>query len=764
MAYWIGQTRDFNGFVRQVRACLLDSPRVKRTTQQDLAITGYVYNNLSDNPRNQSDVGFAIAETGGRTGVYRATCVKAGGGGVWSASSSVTVTITATNTIQDDANGDWIVDYGMAVGDLIRIEDAADSGNNNTFRISAINNNNATNDQLVVTADDVLTNVSSDAVTVYPIGQGAVFELEYDDDADGDPTADEHIGWLVSNVENYNKGFDVWFTLNRGNADWVIGDYWQFELEKGPLTFNDILLTTVENVIISGTDTLTLSALDQAQGVTWASLGFSDEDRIDISISSGTDTGLYRISNLTDSALTLQTTAGGAPGLTNETVTIQVTPKFEVSSSPVLNVVPTDPTITRSDGGSWVDDGFVAGGHLELESTVLNNAYWLVKTVTATVLTIDDSNEQVPMVAETLPATITVTPRNGSLQKWSEYRFRLNETSTDPTSDKDAISSSGVANGRLARPDGDGNYLTEWIGTGPGIDPINNPKSVNIGMQTQFLGSTRQNVEHRIQTVLSDSTFSAMSELINARVYTYLSVGTTLETFLQFDGDHIVGFSDVNTATTSWFYQGFIDVHGTENQIALPYFLGGNGDLQNETRDTTGDVRISAFFNPYSRSSTSSFQQDPPFSTAWFRWVDGQWFTVWNRQRNSGNSNDTTNFEDNIKIGVFPWRVGDGALDQQMGNFWSAIGNNQSDGFIGRLGRTPLEFDPVDRNFVLIPPTLWMDNPTKNVIGDLRGVYCIPGVGGVATKTRQTKGHRVFYMGQNHKSTSVDDFAALELK
>lgn len=763
MAHWIGQTRDYNGFVRQVRSCVLNAPRVKRTTTKDLAITGYVYNDSLDAARNQSDIGFAIAETDGRTGVYRATCVKAGGSGSWDASSSVTVTITTANTIQDDANGNWIVTYGMAVGDLIRIEDAADAGNNNTFRISAINNNNATNDQLVVTTDDTLTNVVSDAVTVYPIGSGAIFEVEYDDDADGDPTADEHVGWLVSNVENYTKSFELWMTLNRGNADWVVGDYWQFEFEKGSLTFNDILLTTVEGVVISGTNILTLSALDQAQGVTWASLGFSDEDRIDIAVSSGTDTGIYRISNLTDSALTLQTTAGGAPGLTNETVTIQVTPKFEVSGTPVLNVVPADPTITRSDGGSWIDDGFVVDGHLELEGSVSNDAYWLIKTVTATVLTIDDSNEQIPMVTETLPATITVTPRNGALQSWSEHRFRLTASGETTTSDDDAISTPGDANGLLIRPDGEGNYVTEWIGIGPGIDPVNNPKSVHVGMQTQFSGSTRQNVEHRIPTVLSDATFSAMSENLNSRVYTYLSVGTTIETFFQFDGDHVVGFSDVNTATTSWFYQGFVDLHGTENQIALPYFLGGNGDLENETRDTSGDVRLSAFFNPYSRSSSSGFQQDPPYSCAWFRWADGQWFTVWNNQRNSTNSANTTGAENNLKIAVSPWRVGDGDFDNAIGNFFSSTGNFESDNFIARLGRTPTSFDASNRHYVLIPPTLFMSHPTNNVIADLRGLYCIPGVGGVSTKTRQTKGHRVFYMGQNHKDTDENDFAALEL-
>lgn len=765
MAHWVGNTRDYNGFIRQARACLLNAPRVKRTTTKDLAITGYEYKDITNANRLQSDIGFAIAETDCRKGVYRATCVKAGGTATWSAGSAVTVTITGTNTIQDDANGNWVT-KGFAVGDLIKIEAAVDAGNNNTFRISAINNNNATNDQLVVATEDTLTNTTSDAITAYPIGGGAIFEVEYDNDGDGNPTADEHVGWIASNIEHYTKAFDLWMALNRGNADWAVGDYWQFELENGPLTQWDRITNTVRDVVISGTNTLTLSATDQAVGLTWAKLGYSDEDRIDISVSSGTDTGIYRISAITDSALTLQTTAGGAPGLTNETVTIQAAPKFEVSSDPVLSVVPTDPTITRDDvGGSWVDDGFLPGGHILLEGTVSNDGYWLVKTVTATVLTLDDSNEAFPLVTETLPATITVSPWNGTLQAWSEDRFRLKASGTILTSDNDAITAPGNANGLLIRPDSEGNYVTEWIGVGPGIDPINDLKQVNIGMQSQYDSSVRQNVEHRCFDIVSDNAFNLESAREQLRIYTYLSVGSTMETFMQFDGDHIVGFTDVNTATTSWFYQGFINLHGTPNQIPLPYFLAGNSFIQTFTRDTSNASLTQPLCRGVSEASGTAYEEDPDYSSNWFRWVDGQWFGVFTSQWRSGLTGTLS--VNPLKMAVWPWQNGTSYGSATTTSwFWNALGggsNQMTIDIIARMGRTPVAYDPTNRNYTLLPAVLWMEEPTINVIGEIKSIFAISGVGGLATKDRQTRGHRVFYIGQSHKETNVDDFIALEL-
>jgi hypothetical protein len=759
MAHWVGNTSDFNGFIRQVRACLLDAPRVKRSTTKDISVTGYVYNNISDVARGQSDVGFAIAETGAHHGVYRATCVKAGGTASWGAGQSVTVTISAGagGTIILDDNSSWVT-KGFAAGDLIKIEDAVDTVNNNVFRISTITTTSGTNDTITVTSDDTLAAETSDTITAYAIGNGGIFEVERDTTGNG--TVDTHIGWIASNVENYDKSFLLHLLLNRGNADWVVGDYWEFELEHGPLTYYDQLTVTVEDVVITGTNTLTLSDVDQLRGITWAGLGFSDENRIDIVVSSGTDTGIYRIDAITDSALTLQTTAGGAPGLTNETVTIQVVPKFEVSSDPVLNVVPTDPTITRDDvGGSWIDDGFLVGGHIQLEGTASNDGYWLIKTVTDTVLTLDDSGNGPALVTETLPTTITVTPRNGSLQAWTEHRFRLKSSGTTTTSSDDAISSSGVANGLLIRPDSDNNYVTEWIGIGPGIDSINNPQTVYIGMQSQFLGANRQNIEHRVFDVVSDASFSLMlSGYPNARAYSYMSAATVMETCLEFDGDHIVGFAD-DAASVEWFYQGYTAVYGTDNQHPRPLFNGASGIDGDDTRATSNGLTLNFLFDPISRSSSSSFETDPEYSSAWFRWVDGQYFGVFHRQvSNSELSELTVNPN---KVALYPYCQGTKAVDSVNSQFWG--GSNNQEALSSVLGRTPSTFDPTDRHFVMLPITLWMESPTANVIGELKGVYHIPGVGGLSTIDRQTKGHRVFYMGHNHKDTSANDFAALEL-
>lgn len=762
MAHWVGNTKDYNGFVRQARACLLDAPRVARSATKDLAISGYVYNDISDVARGQSDIGFAIAETLCQLGVYRATCLVAGGTSAWAAGVNLTVTFTAGagGTIQLDDNSDWTATHGFNVGDLMRIENAVDDANNNLFRISAIANNNATNDLLTVDAtEDTLAAETSDTITAYSIGSGAIFEMERDTTGNG--TVDTHVGWLASNVEAYSKIFDIWYTLNRGNADWVVGDYWEFTLEEGPMTRIENRVVDVIGVVISGTNVMTLSAKDQANGVTWASLGFTDENRIDIIVSDGTDTGKYRIDAITDSALTLLTLAGAAPALTNETVTIQAIPKFEVSSDPVLNVVPTDPTITRDDvGGDWLADGFLVGGHIELENSVSNNGYWRIKTLTATVMTIDDSINGNVMVTETLPATITATPRNGSLQTWTEHRYRLATSGTSPNSANDAISSSGVANGRLIRPTSDGNFVSEWIGIGPGIDSINNPKTVYIGMQSQYTGSTKQNIEHRNFDVVSDTSFGLMlAGLPDVRGYTFLSVASTIETFLEFDGDHITGFSDVNTATTTWFYQGYTAVHGTENQIPVPMFLGTSGIRSTDTRDTAVGTLIDFFFDGVSQSSTTGYQEDPQYSTAWFRWLDGQWFNCTPRQMNStGTANIAAG--EVIKMRIAPWESGLASQCNSNGDFFGGSGERASSTV---LGRTPASFDATDRHYVMLPCTLWMNVPTPNVIADLKGVKFIAGVGGLATKDRQVRGSRVFYMGQNHKGTGVTDFAALEL-
>jgi hypothetical protein len=464
--------------------------------------------------------------------------------------------------------------------------------------------------------------------------------------------------------------------------------------------------------------------------------------------------------------MTLQSIpGGGAPGLTNETVTIQAAPKFEVSSNPVLNVVPTDPTITRDDvGGSWIDDGFLPGGHLLLEDTTNNDGFWLVKTVTDTVLTLDDSNEAFPLVTETLGATITVSPWNGTLQAWSEDRFRLKASGEVLTSDHDAISAPGVANGLLIRPDSEGNYVTEWIGVGPGVDPINDLKQVNIGMQSQFSSSTLQNVEHRCFDTVSDNAFALESAREQLRTYTYLSVGSTMETFMQFDGDHIVGFTDVNTATTSWFYQGFISLHGTPNQIPLPYYLAGNSHLKTYTRDTSNGSLTQPLCRGTSTSSGTAYEEDPEFSSNWFRWVDGQWFGVFASQYRFDYANSLA--VNPLKMAVWPWQNRPSYGSAQINTwFWNTGGaaNAMSNDIIARMGRTPVAYDPTDRHYTLLPAVLWMEEPTINVIGELKGIFAISGVGGLATKDRQTRGHRVFYIGQAHKETNVDDFTALEL-
>lgn len=77
----------------------------------------------------------------------------------------------------------------------------------------------------------------------------------------------------------------------------------------------------------------------------------------------------------------------------DNTVELNITKEPDITATVLLgNVVFSDDnpdTITRQDGGSFVDDGFASGMRLEVSNSTSNNAIYTIDNVSEKVITLD---------------------------------------------------------------------------------------------------------------------------------------------------------------------------------------------------------------------------------------------------------------------------------------------------------------------------------------------------------------------------------------
>jgi len=101
-------------------------------------------------------------------------------------------------------------------------------------------------------------------------------------------------------------------------------------------------------------------------------------------------------------------TAGSLPSISPVIVSARVV--GEGTTDPLTNILSfnnSDPdTITRSDGGSFVTDGFEAGEQIRVQGSANNDGIYIIETVVAGVLTLDAGET---LAAEPSAAGVTVT-------------------------------------------------------------------------------------------------------------------------------------------------------------------------------------------------------------------------------------------------------------------------------------------------------------------------------------------------------------------
>lgn len=755
MAHEVLFSNNFNGFIRQVRSFLKDAPRVVRADHQDINNLGVTYTLSGGGSRPAGDILHIAPEVACPLGAYRATAVVAGGLSSYGAAVTPTVTFNvAARTIVRSA-GSWVTD-GFVAGQLIRIRDAVTAGNNGVFRILSITTTTNPDDTITLNTLDVLAaSDAADVITANPLGGGAIFDVRFNPLG-----ANTHIGWMASEVEFMDKNSDLWLFMRNGGA-WAVGDRADFTLELGNFSLSEdraVGRTVSFNDNSPSADSITRTDYNG----NFIRDGFINGGVVEV-IGSVSNDGRYLINTVSPKSIVLDSGAA----LTNEaSVAVTLIPRLQAT----VDFAAAGRTITRSVG-SFIDDGFLPGGQIEVQDAVdgANNDLFLIDSVTASVITLDASETIVDETAD----TVTITPRNVVLRKWTEHRYRWSATSgeTGP-----ALQS--LASGELPPvPDANGNYTSEWVGIGPGNDPINNPQTIYVGLQSQFSGTSRQNVELRGFDIVSDSPFGGLGNA-SPPVYIYLTFSPSMETYLRGDGEMFAGFCDVNTSVTEWFYGGFIDVHGTSGAHPRPIYVGGAGVDPVGTRAGSG-LRYEFFPAPVEVNSGA----DPKPASAYIRWVDGAWVAVGNNLISTTPADQT--YSDTTKRAfTWPylkdtftgptWVAADGSTVSPSngtinaatisGNFSGVQGNpNARLTMVAGMRPTPTTVTPVpNQRHGLLPVVVMMKNPSVAVIGDLRSIFFVSGTG-QASKNRILEDGRVYVVGQNHEKTNVQDFAAIEL-
>jgi hypothetical protein len=750
-----------NGFIRQLRSFLKDAPRVVRANDHDdINNLGVSYTLGGGGARPAGDILHIASEVGCPQSTYRATVIVASTiEGSYQTNINRTVTFsTAARTITDDGGGDWST-AGVVVGDLIRIDNAVTAGNNGVWRVLSITNGGATNDVITLDTNDALAaSDAADNIDVRPITGGSVFDVREDQ-----PGTNTHIGWMMDGIEFMAKDGTIWLYMRSGGS-WAATDYAQWVLEPGAFSSYDewaIVRTVDLNENGGAADTITRSDYNG----NFIREGFESGELVEVSGSAGED-GVYPI--VTAAAKTLTLNIGD---FTADELGVEVTliPRQAVT----VNFDPADagfssaPTIIRTTG-DWLERGFLPGGQIEISNAVdgQNNATWVIDSID----TETNPNDVLILVAgsgiaaETADA-ITATPRNHNLLAWSEHRFIYGSAGTIPNANTQN-------NGELPPiPDANGNYNLEWIGIGPGDDPVNNPQTIYCGMQSQYSGTTRQNIEIRGSDAVSDSAFNSMGN-VSPPTYIYLTLSPSMETFVTADGAHVTGFLDVNTSVTEWFYMGFGNIHGSQNQHPRPMLIGGNGFESTGSRSSTGD-RYRFFPKGIDWTGTTSVSDPKTQGTCWHRWVDGQWFAVANYHLSNGTQLFAP-LDSNTEMFTWPYGNVGGIVFQHNGGLSNFQPSGGTDGsttdnpnkrsiFPSVLRQTPTSITPnPNREYPLLPVVALTVQPNYNVVVDFRNIFFTPH-DSQASKNRILQGDFVYIVGQNHEKTGQQDFAALRL-
>lgn len=198
----------------------------------------------------------------------------------------------------------------------------------------------------------------------------------------------------------------------------------------------------------------------------------------------------------------------------------------------------------------------------------------------------------------------------------------------------------------------------------------------------------------------------------------------------------------VKTGTNyQWLHAGLLNTFATQSEYPYPMMIAASTwDPGDNFANNSPDV--SSFVNPHGASTPGTASGTYPGQGAgcgncYVRWIDGTWHVCRNRFDQSGNDQPATNYTSG-EMGMCPGldfntgtyydvddRESASARDFQ-GEFYSAsIGGNAASLMNQGLGSpAPL---------ILIPITV-MRPVGHNIIGEVDGVYWVPGTGGVTSE------------------------------
>ena len=328
-----------------------------------------------------------------------------------------------------------------------------------------------------------------------------------------------------------------------------------------------------------------------------------------------------------------------------------------------------------------------------------------------------------------------------TLSDWAvsdTIEFRLVDHTISPTGD---IAENWVEDRFTEAPiDVNGDFVTEWIAHAPTIAGANaSPQTpMHFGMQTVFdFGDQYFNVSLIGADDFESSSLYENQPNASTPVIVYLD-DQSFPFWLTGDADAMCAVARPGSVY-EWAYLGIIDVFATGNQHPKPMFVGGMGSDPTRDFSETNNTHHSAFWNGGSSSP------------AYFRWVDGTWFTIINRN----NSTYTTrnNFPTRW---LSPWRTYDDTFLPTPTSFPD---------FLHELGTTVI--DRYDGTFECLPATIFFHvTPQPATVGDLKFVKFVPGftINSEDEGRDNTVSPRLTFLAfQNAQLSTREDFAALEL-
>lgn len=292
-------------------------------------------------------------------------------------------------------------------------------------------------------------------------------------------------------------------------------------------------------------------------------------------------------------------------------------------------------------------------------------------------------------------------------------------------------------------PDSDGNFTTRWHARIPSI--------ANAGASPEF----QYFVHMETNFVEASSIFNvgiASGNVYNGSNPAFGQVGAS--------GARYMALSDIPfpfwiTADADGFYAvtrigsvyehmtcQLLDIFATGNQHPLPIYVGAMSNVSTVTASQIDNNQHTAFWQPSSGAS------------AQFRWVDGTWYAVTNRNSSFQFSFAKTRF-------IVPWAAQKSAFVSSLETFPSG-GSNSLDWNILLHQMLPR----YDGSYELLPATLVITDPQDAVVGDLKYLKAVTGNGlnsEDTTTDNAVSPAREYIAFQDAQLTDNEFFCAMEL-